>query len=151
MLIAYNITTGLPLYKMIDLPHPIILFDGVCNFCNSSINFIISQDKKKVFRFATLQSAAGKEFLKKYNLPQDYLESFILIDEGKIYKSSTAGLKLYNKLPWYWKWLQVFWIVPKVLRDAVYNVIARNRYKWFGKKEECMIPNEDVKNRFIQE
>ena len=151
MFIAYNITTGLPLYKMVDLPHPIILFDGVCNFCNTSINFIIRQDKKKVFRFAALQSGAGKEFLEKYNLPKDYLESFILIDKGKVYKSSTAGLRMYNKLPWYWKWLQVFWIVPKFIRDGVYNVIAKNRYKWFGKKEECMIPNEDVKNRFIQE
>jgi len=136
---------------MVDLPHPIILFDGVCNFCNTSINFIIRQDKKKVFRFAALQSGAGKEFLEKYNLPKDYLESFILIDKGKVYKSSTAGLRMYNKLPWYWKWLQVFWIVPKFIRDGVYNVIAKNRYKWFGKKEECMIPNEDIKNRFIQE
>ncbi len=149
MFIAYNITTGLPLYKMVDLPHPIILFDGVCNFCNTSINFIIRQDKKKIFRFAALQSGAGKEFLEKYILPKDYLESFILIDKGKVYKSSAAGLKLYNKLPWYWKWTQIFWIVPKFIRDGVYNFIAKNRYKWFGKKESCMVPSPKLKERFL--
>jgi len=128
---------------------PVILFDGVCNFCNSSINFIIKQDKKRIFRFAALQSIAGKELLEKYKLPEGYLESFILIDDGKAYKSSSAGLKLYNKLPWYWKWLQIFWIVPRFIRDGVYGIVARNRYKWFGKKEVCMIPSPEVKNRFL--
>jgi len=128
---------------------PVILFDGVCNFCNSSINFIISQDKKRVFRFAALQSVAGKELLEKYDLPEGYLESFILIDNGKAYKSSSAGLKLYNKLSWHWKWLQIFWIVPRFIRDGVYSIIARNRYKWFGKKDRCMIPSPDVKSRFL--
>ena len=131
------------------MEHPVILFDGVCNFCNSSINFIISQDKKKVFRFAALQSEAGKELLEKYDLPEGYLESFILIDNGKAYISSSAGLKLYNKLPWHWKWLQIFWIVPRFIRDGVYSIIARNRYKWFGKKDSCMIPSPDMRSRFL--
>jgi predicted DCC family thiol-disulfide oxidoreductase YuxK len=109
------------------------------------------QDNKNIFRFAALQSDAGQRLLKTNNIPANGFNSFILIDNGKVYKSSTAGLRLYNKLPWYWKWTQIFWIVPKFIRDGVYNVIAKNRYKWFGKKEECMIPNEDVKNRFIQE
>ena len=138
------------LYKVIDFPHPIILFDGVCNFCNAGINFVINQDRKKVFRFAALQSEAGQRLLQQYSLPKKDFNSFILIDGGIVYKSSTAGLRLYNKLPWFWKWTQIFWIVPKFLRDRVYNIIARNRYNWFGKKEECMIPNEGVKNRFIQ-
>ncbi len=131
--------------------HPIVLFDGVCNFCNGAVNFIMRQDNKNIFRFAALQSDAGQRLLKTNNIPANGFNSFILIDNGKVYKSSTAGLRLYNKLPWYWKWTQIFWIVPKFIRDGVYNVIAKNRYKWFGKKEECMIPNEDVKNRFIQE
>ena len=134
---------------MIDLPHPIILFDGVCNFCNAGINFIINQDRKKVFRFAALQSEAGQKLLQQYNLPKEDFDSFVLIDEDSAYQSSTAGLRLYNKLSWYWKWTQVFWIVPKFIRDGVYNIIAKNRYKWFGKKESCMVPNQEIKDRFI--
>jgi len=131
--------------------HPIILFDGVCNFCNSIVNFIIKQDKENIFHFAALQSDADQRLLKEYNIPATGLNSFILIDGSKAYKSSTAGLRLYDKLPWYWKWTQVFWIVPQFIRDRIYNVIAKNRYKWFGKRDSCMIPTEDVKNRFIQE
>jgi predicted DCC family thiol-disulfide oxidoreductase YuxK len=131
--------------------HPIILFDGVCNFCNGMINFIIRQDKNKVFRFAALQSEAGQRLAEEYHLPKENFDSFILIDKGRAYKSSTAGLKLYNKLPWYWKWTQFFWIVPKFMRDAVYGFIAKNRYKWFGKKEQCMVPSKEVRGRFISD
>lgn len=127
----------------------IILFDGVCNFCSGMVNFIIRQDKQKVFRFAALQSEAGQKLLEQYGLPKEKFDSFLLIDKGKVYKSSTAGLKLYGRLPWYWKWTQVFWIVPSFLRDAVYNFIARNRYRWFGKKESCMVPTAEVRSRFL--
>ncbi|MBD0284903.1 MAG: thiol-disulfide oxidoreductase DCC family protein [Flavisolibacter sp.] len=133
----------------IDTTNPIILFDGVCNFCNGMVLFIIKQDKQKVFRFAALQSEAGQRLLKTYQLPRNDFDSFLLIENGKVYRSSTAGLRLYNKLPWYWMWMQVFWIVPKIFRDAVYDFIARNRYKWFGKKETCMIPTPDVRSRFL--
>ena len=128
---------------------PIILFDGVCNFCNASVNFLIKQDKKSVFRFAAFQSKAGKQLAEKYNFPDNDFQSFILIDKGKAYYRSTAGLKVYGKLAWHWKWTQIFWIVPKFLRDAVYKYVARNRYKWFGKKDECMIPSARVRNRFL--
>ena len=128
---------------------PIILFDGVCNFCNGVVNFIIRQDKKKVFRFAALQSEAGQELLEQYGLPKEKFDSFLLIENGKVYKSSSAGLRLYSRLPWYWKWTQIFWIVPRFLRDAVYNFIARNRYRWFGKSESCMVPTADVRSRFL--
>jgi predicted DCC family thiol-disulfide oxidoreductase YuxK len=128
---------------------PIILFDGVCNFCSSMVNFIIRQDKKRVFRFAALQSEAGQKLLEQYHLPREKFDSFFLIDNGKAYKSSTAGLRLYGRLPWYWKWTQIFWIVPRFLRDAVYNLIARNRYRWFGKKESCMVPTPEVRARFL--
>ncbi len=73
----------------------------------------------------------------------------MLIDNGKVYRNSTAGLRLYSRLPWYWKWTQIFWIVPRFLRDAVYNFIARNRYRWFGKSESCMVPTADVRSRFL--
>jgi predicted DCC family thiol-disulfide oxidoreductase YuxK len=129
--------------------HPIILFDGVCNFCNGAINFILRQDKSGVFRFAALQSPAGQQLLQQYHLPTQSFDSFILIENGRVYKSSTAGIKLYNRLPWYWKWTQVFWIVPRFLRDAIYNTIARNRYKWFGRKDQCMVPTPEQKSRFL--
>ena len=128
---------------------PIILFDGVCNFCNAGVNFIISQDKKNIFQFAALQLKTGQQVAEQYHLPKKDFDSFILIENGRIYNRSTAGLKVYNELPWYWKWTQVFRIVPKFIRDAVYDFIARNRYKWFGKKEECMIPTPEVRNRFL--
>ena len=128
---------------------PIILFDGVCNFCNASVNFIIRQDKKNVFQFAALQSNAGQQLAEKYHLPKKDIDSFVLIDNGKIYAKSTAGVRVYGKLPWIWKWTQIFWIVPKFIRDAVYDYVARNRYKWFGKKDQCMIPSAEVRSRFL--
>jgi predicted DCC family thiol-disulfide oxidoreductase YuxK len=136
---------------MEELKHPVILFDGVCNFCNSVVNFIIRQDKKEIFRFAALQSAAGQQLLKQYHLPHNHFDSFILIEKGKVYQSSAAALKLYNQLPWHWKWTQLFWIIPPILRNEVYNLIAKNRYKWFGRKEQCMIPSPKLKNRFLSE
>jgi predicted DCC family thiol-disulfide oxidoreductase YuxK len=128
---------------------PVILFDGICNYCNGMVNFIIRQDKNAVFKFAALQSEAGQALLEKYNLPKHDFESIILIDNGKAFSNSTAGLRLYNKLPWYWKWTQVFWIIPRFLRDAAYNLVARNRYKLFGKKDACMIPGPSVRSRFL--
>ena len=129
---------------------PIILFDGVCNFCNSTVNFILGQDKKQVFRFAALQSEAGQQLLKSYQLPRQDFNSFILIENNKAYRASTAALRLVRHLPWYWQWARIFWIVPRLLRDSVYQFIANNRYKWFGKREACMVPSPDVRKRFLQ-
>lgn len=128
---------------------PIILFDGVCNFCNGVVNFIIRQDKKKIFKFAPLQSEAGEKFLSGSSIDRSRMNSFVLVEDGKIYTRSTAALKLYNKLPWYWKWTQVFWLVPARLRDVMYDFVARNRYKWFGKRDVCMVPGKDVRERFV--
>jgi len=133
-----------------DIEHPVILFDGVCNYCNSMVKFIIRQDKKKKFKFAALQSDAGQNLINQFGLPLNNFDSFILIHEKKIYNSSTAALKLYNQLPWYWKWTQLFWVFPRFFRDGVYSIIAKNRYKWFGKKDQCMIPTPDVKERFLE-
>jgi predicted DCC family thiol-disulfide oxidoreductase YuxK len=130
--------------------HPVILFDGVCNFCNGAVNFVLKQDKKGIFRFAPLQSEAGQNLLNQYRLSKETFDSFVLIKKGKIYTRSTAALKVLNDLPWYWKEAQVLWIVPKFLRDAIYDFIARNRYKWFGKKEQCMIPTAERRSRFLK-
>ena len=140
---------GDPTYLCSVQDKPIILFDGVCNFCNAGVNFIINQDKKKVFRFAALQSDAGQRLAEEYHLPKKDFDSFILIDKGKVYNKSAAGFKVYGKLPWYWKWTQVFWIVPRFITDAVYDFVARNRYKWFGKRDECMLPTPEIRSRFL--
>lgn len=125
----------------------IVLFDGVCNFCNSSINFIIKHDKKGHFKFAPLQSEIAKIMVgdKTLSIP----ESVILIDNGKTYDRSTAALRIARKLDGLWPLLYVFIIIPKPLRDMVYNLIGRNRYKWFGKMEVCMIPTPEVRERFL--
>jgi predicted DCC family thiol-disulfide oxidoreductase YuxK len=129
--------------------NPVILFDGVCNFCNGAINFVLKQDRKSVFRFAPLQSEAGRRLLQQYNLPTEEFESFVLIDQGKVYKKSNAALRVMNKLPWYWKESQIFRVIPTIFRDAIYDFIARNRYKWFGKKDQCMVPTPEMRSRFL--
>ncbi|GAC1420670.1 MAG: thiol-disulfide oxidoreductase DCC family protein [Flavisolibacter sp.] len=128
---------------------PLILFDGLCNFCNAAINFIVARDKKMHFWFAALQSEAAKPVLSKYDLADSEFSSFIFIDKNKAYWKSTAALKVCNQLPWYWKWTQIFWLVPPYLRDQVYSIIARNRYKWFGKKDQCMVPDIKIRSRFL--
>ena len=129
--------------------HPIILFDGVCNFCNGAINFVLKQDKKGIFKFAPLQSEAGQMLLQHYNLSMKEFDSFILIDKGKVYKKSAASLRVMNKLPWYWKEAQILRMIPTAFRDAIYDFIAKNRYKWFGKKEQCMVPTPELRSRFL--
>lgn len=129
--------------------HPIILFDGVCNFCNSAVNFTLKRNKKANIRFAPLQSAAGERLLEHYHLPPTDMQSFIFIEKGVAYKQSTAGLKVCRHLNGLWPLCYGFIIVPKFIRDGLYNWIARNRYKWFGIKQECMIPSPDVKTRFL--
>lgn len=129
--------------------NPVILFDGVCNFCNGMVNFLIRQDRKGILRFAALQSSSGQRLLGQYGLPLQSFNSFVLIEGGKVYTSSTAGLRLYKHLPWYWQWTQLFWIIPPFLRNAVYDLIARNRYRWFGRKEQCLVPTAEVRERFL--
>jgi predicted DCC family thiol-disulfide oxidoreductase YuxK len=129
--------------------HPVILFDGVCNFCDSAVNFVLKQDKKGIFRFAPLQSEAAQKLLQQYNLSTKDFDSFILIDDGKVYKKSSASLQVMNKLPWYWKEVQIFRIIPTIFRDAIYDFIAKHRYKWFGKKDQCMVPTPEIRSRFL--
>jgi len=130
--------------------NPIILFDGVCNFCNSSVNFVIDRDKKSVIKFAALQSDAGQQLLQQFNLSTSKFNSFIFIEAGKVYTASTAALKVSKYLAALWPLLYGFIIVPKFIRDGIYKWIAKNRYKWFGKKDQCMIPGPEVRSRFLQ-
>jgi predicted DCC family thiol-disulfide oxidoreductase YuxK len=128
---------------------PIILFDGVCNLCNNSVQFVLKHDKQKQFLFASLQSDAGQLLLKKYNLPETSFNSFVLLQNDEVYLKSTAALMVAKQLSGAIKILYVFIIVPAFIRNAVYNIIATNRYKWFGKRENCMLPTAALKSRFL--
>jgi predicted DCC family thiol-disulfide oxidoreductase YuxK len=128
---------------------PILLFDGVCNLCNRSVQFVIRRDKKKKFRFAALQGRMGQQLLHQHQLPVNDMNSFVLIENGKAYTRSAAALRVLKGLGGGWKLFYAFMVLPRFLRDAVYSWIARNRYKWFGKKEECMVPTPDLKERFL--
>jgi predicted DCC family thiol-disulfide oxidoreductase YuxK len=127
----------------------IVLFDGVCNLCNSSVQFIIKKDHKRKFKFASLQSELGRAQLVRFNLNPDSLYSFIVIDNNVANERSNAVLCIAKHLGAPWSTLTVFKFLPKFLRDAVYNFIASNRYSFFGKKDSCMIPTPDLKERFI--
>lgn len=128
---------------------PIILFDGVCNLCNGAVQFVIKRDPGGKFLFASLQSEEGKKLLEQFQLPPEDLSSFVLIEDEKIFTRSTGALKVAKQLKGAIKLLYAFIIVPKFIRDGVYNWIARNRYKWFGKQNECMLPNPELKERFL--
>jgi predicted DCC family thiol-disulfide oxidoreductase YuxK len=128
---------------------PTILFDGVCNFCNSAINFVIKRDKKGIIKFAPLQSDAGQSLLIQYNLPTNDIKSFVFIEEGKAYTQSIAAIKVCKYLGGLWPICKVFAIVPKFIRDSLYNWVAKNRYKWFGERDTCMIPTPEIKARFL--
>jgi len=130
-------------------PSPLILFDGVCNFCNASVNFVIARDPGKIFRFTPLQSATGQETLKRFNLSTTDLDTMVLVQDGRVFTRSTAGLKIARRLSGLWPLFSAFLIVPKFLRDAVYNLIAKNRYRWWGKKDVCMVPTPEVRERFL--
>ncbi|GGD12895.1 thiol-disulfide oxidoreductase DCC family protein [Pontibacillus salipaludis] len=126
----------------------IVLFDGECNFCDQSVQFIIKRDPQGYFSFASLQSEVGQDLLKKYEIPAD-TDSFVLIEDGRAYTKSSAGLRVCKHLKGAWKALRLFAIVPKFVRDAAYEIFAKNRYKWFGKKDSCMLPSKDIRKRFL--
>lgn len=128
---------------------PIILFDGVCNLCNSSVQYVIKHDPEGIFKFASLQGETGQQLLKQFALPANNMNSFILIQDNRAYTKSTAALTVARQLKGFATLLYGFIIVPAFIRNAVYNFIAKNRYKWFGKQETCMIPTSALKSRFL--
>lgn len=137
---------------MIKLPKnkQLILFDGVCNLCNASVQYVIKHDNNNVFLFAPLQGETGKEIIKKHQIDTTKTDSILLYTVGKgIVCKSTAALKIAGKLGFPRNLLQVLLVIPPVIRNWVYDYIAENRYKWFGKQNECMIPTENLKARFL--
>jgi predicted DCC family thiol-disulfide oxidoreductase YuxK len=127
----------------------VILFDGVCNLCNGAVNFIIDHDPKGKFNFAALQSNYGQAELKKLGYKTDEFDSLVLLTKGEVFVKSTAALKIANQLSGIYSILHLFIILPASLRDWVYDIIAKNRYKWFGKRDSCRMPTPELKQRFM--
>lgn len=127
----------------------IVLFDGVCNFCNGTVNFIIRRDSENRFRFAALQSEAGQKLLRQYDLNQPGIDSVVLIENGGAFTHSSAALKIARRLGGFWQVFSIFQIVPRPARDFFYRLLARNRYRLFGKKDVCMMPTPEIKARFL--
>lgn len=126
----------------------VVLFDGVCNLCNGSVQWLIRHDKKMILRYAPLQGTKANELLESQN-PQVYPDSILLVYKGRVYSESSAVLKIASLLGFPWNVSVVFFIIPEFLRNAVYRFVARNRYKWFGKRESCMMPDERTSQLFI--
>ncbi|HEX2202676.1 MAG TPA: thiol-disulfide oxidoreductase DCC family protein [Longimicrobium sp.] len=128
---------------------PVVLFDGVCNFCNASVNFIIDRDPRGRLRFAALQSEAGEAFLRGAGMPTADFDTVVLVEDGRVHTRSDAALRIARRLSGAWPLLAAFRVVPRPLRDLVYDLVARNRYRLFGKRDACMLPSPEVRARFL--
>ena len=138
---------------MIELPKhkKLILFDGICNLCNTSVLYVIKRDKANLFMFAPLQSKIGKQLIKEFNIDVNKPDSMLLFEpqRGISYKS-TAALKIAYRLRFPFNFLSLLLIIPPFIRNMVYDYIAKNRYNWYGKKEQCMIPTPELKAKFLE-
>ena len=134
---------------MMKSDQPVVLFDGVCNLCNGAVNFIIDRDRQQQFYFASLQSEVGESLLEQHQLPPEYLRSLVLVENNRVYTKSTAALRIARRLDGAWPLCYVFIVLPPVIRDYLYNIVARNRYRWFGKSESCRYPTADERQRFL--
>ncbi len=130
-------------------PNRLVLFDGVCNFCNFWIQFALKRDKQGKLKFGSLQGITAQQVLPQFNIDPSVLTSVLFIEDGKIYRESTAALKVCRHLDGGWKLLYALIIIPSFLRDGIYKWIGRNRYKWFGKQESCMLPTAEQRARFV--
>ncbi len=129
--------------------HPILLFDGVCNLCCSSVQWVIRRDPSAVFRFASLQSETGQSLLKKFKLPANELNTVVLVDGDRVLTRSDVPLFIFKKLGGWRRLLLAFYLLPRPIRNGIYNWIAQNRYRWFGKKEACWLPSSELMKRFL--
>ena len=127
----------------------VVLFDGVCNLCNGAVQFLLRRDRQRRLRFASLQSMAGQALLRRHGLATDALESIVVLEGGQARLRSDAALLLARRLPWPWPLLVVFVVWPRPLRDALYSLVARNRYRWFGRRESCLLPTAETAGRFL--
>lgn len=135
---------------MLEKEKKIILFDGVCNLCNGAIQFVIKRDKKDMFRYATLQSKIGEQLIAERAIDTTKVDSIILIEPGVAYfTKSDAALQISKSFGGGWKLLSIFTWIPKSFRDVIYDLIARNRYNWFGRKDACMIPTPELQAKFL--
>lgn len=132
-----------------DIHGPILLFDGVCNLCNASVQWVLRRDKKGQFRFAALQSETGQRLLQQHGLASDQFDTVVLAIDDTLFLRSDAPLEIVRRLGGAWPLLYIFKIIPRPLRDTLYNFVARNRYRWFGRQETCMLPRPEWKNRFL--
>lgn len=126
-----------------------MLFDGVCNFCNASVNFVIFRDKAGYFKFAPLQSEIGKELAAKHGIDKIETDSVIVVEDEKVYTHSSAALRIARKLDGIWSWVYTFIIVPRPIRDFFYKLFAKHRYRLFGRQDACMLPTPEVRARFL--
>jgi len=128
----------------------IVLFDGVCNLCSGTVDFILKRDRQQRFRFGALQSEPGRRLLAAYGLPPESLETFVLIEGGRCFTRSEAALRIARHLSGPWPLLNAFRILPRPFRDGVYNFVARHRYRWFGQRTTCRLPTPEEAGRFLQ-
>ncbi|MCB9639334.1 MAG: thiol-disulfide oxidoreductase DCC family protein [Myxococcales bacterium] len=135
--------------QLLETHQGIVLFDGVCNLCNASVQFIIDREPAGYFVFTSLQSQLGQELCGVFGIEAGKLDSIVLLEKQKAFQRSTAALRIARKLTFPWFLLSVFFVIPRFLRDPVYNFIGRNRYRWFGKEEVCRIPTPELKQRFL--
>lgn len=127
----------------------IVLFDGVCNFCNASVNFIIERDRKGYFKFAPLQSGIGEALVDKYGIDTSKTDSIIVVEDDKAYTHSTGALRIARHLDGIWSWSYVFIAVPRPIRDLFYKLFAKYRYRLFGRQDACMMPTPEIRARFL--
>ena len=127
----------------------VVYFDGVCNLCNSAVNFLIDQDKQDRLKFASLQSEAGKAVLHRSGLPEADYDSFILVKNGQLFQKSEAVLEVVRLLGGGWSLLYIFKMIPRAWRDWLYTQVAQNRYLWFGKRTQCRLPTPELRTRFL--
>jgi predicted DCC family thiol-disulfide oxidoreductase YuxK len=132
-----------------DHETPIILFDGVCNLCTASVQFVIPRDPRAHFKFASLQSPLGQRLLAAHGLDPQMLDSVVLIEGAACWTQSDAALRIVRELTGWWPLLRMFAGIPRPIRNGVYRWIARHRYRWFGQRDTCMLPSPDVRNRFL--
>ena len=132
------------------LAQNILLIDGECMLCQRITQFVVRHDKQQIFMFASLQSDAGRHLLKLFGMPADYRDTFVLIQNKKHYTRSGAALRVCRKLGGAWRSLYALIVIPPILRNAVYNIVAANRYRWFGKSDQCMLPAPELRGRFIE-
>lgn len=127
----------------------IVLFDGVCNFCNASVNFVIERDKAGYFKFAPLQSEIGEELMAKHGIDTADTDSVIVVENDRAYTHSSGALRIAKQLDGIWSWSYVFIIVPKPIRDFAYKLFAKHRYRLFGRQDACMMPTPEIRARFL--